>query len=185
MGLTSISPPVYSPRNNKKGHNMTEPTSTAGTFVGYKLALFSLPVLTSLIAFWLGLRFVPLRGEDQHGDLLSRVLACLVSGFILGVPTLVLLVQHYSGIFDASVRLAQIAQLPAIAGFFVITGCVFVIASIPGPWLMAAVFLWLKKSEGKTLTDIAQDMRGDLRKLRQPLPTENQPAAQNEKEPTP
>ena len=48
---------------------------TGGTFAGYKLALFSLPVLASLIAFWLGLRFVPLRSTDPRGDLLNRVLA--------------------------------------------------------------------------------------------------------------
>ena len=115
---------------------MTEPTSAAGTFAGYKLALFSLPIAASLLAFWLGLRFVPLRATDPRGDLLNRVLACLVSGFVLGVPALVMLMQHWPGIFDAGARLAILAALPAIAGFFVITGCVFVVCSIPGPWVV-------------------------------------------------
>lgn len=141
---------------------MTEPTSAAGTFAGYKLALFSLPIAASLLAFWLGLRFVPLRATDPRGDLLNRVLACLVSGFVLGVPALVMLMQHWPGIFDAGARLAILAALPAIAGFFVITGCVFVVCSIPGPWVVAGVFLWLKRSEGKTITEIARDARHEL-----------------------
>jgi hypothetical protein len=74
---------------------MSEPTSAVGTFAGYKLALFSLPIIASLIAFWLGLRFVPLRGTDPRGDLLNRVLACFVSSFLLGIPALVLLMQHW------------------------------------------------------------------------------------------
>ncbi|WP_244146279.1 hypothetical protein [Comamonas antarctica] len=141
---------------------MTEPTSAAGTFAGYKIALFSLPIAASLLAFWLGLRFVPLRVTDPRGDLLNRVLACLVSGFVLGVPALVMLMQHWPGIFDAGARLAILAALPAIAGFFVITGCVFVVCSIPGPWVVAGVFLWLKRSEGKTITEIARDARQEL-----------------------
>ena len=141
---------------------MTEPTTAAGTFAGYKLALFTLPVLASLLAFWLGLRFVPLRSADPRGDLINRVLACLVSGFVLGVPALVMLMQHWPGIFDAGMRLASLAAVPSITGFFVITGCVLVVCSIPGPWIMAGVFLWLKRSEGQTITEMADQLRGDM-----------------------
>lgn len=151
---------------------MSDPTSAAGTFAGYKLVLFSLPVVASLIAFWLGMRFVPLRAADPRGDLLNRVLACLVSGFVLGVPSLVLLMQHWPGIFDAGVRLAVLAAMPEIAGFFVITGCVFVVCSMPGPWIVAAVFLWLQRREGKTITEIAQDLRDDVGALRRPAPSQ-------------
>ena len=141
---------------------MTEPTSAAGTFAGYKLALFTLPVLASLLAFWLGLRFVPLRRSDPRGDLINRVLACLVSSFVLGVPALVMLIQHWPGVFDAGVQLALLAEVPSIAGFFVITGCVLVVCSIPGPWIVAGVFLWLKRSEGQTITEMADQLRGDI-----------------------
>lgn len=141
---------------------MTEPTSAAGTFAGYKLALFSLPVIASLIAIWLGMRFVPLRATDPRGDLINRVLACFVSSFVLGIPALVLLIQHWPGAFDAGIRLAELAALPAIAGFFVITGCVLVVCSIPGPWIVAAVFLWLRRSEGKDIAEMADQLRGDI-----------------------
>lgn len=162
MGLTRPRPLTHHRHHHPKRTTMTEPTAAASTFAGYKLALFSLPIAASLLAFWLGLRFVPLRTTDPRGDLLNRVLACLVSGFVLGVPALVMLMQHWPGIFDAGVRLAALAALPAIAGFFVITGCVFVVCSIPGPWVVAAVFLWLKRSEGQTITEMAQDARRDL-----------------------
>ncbi|RGE46262.1 hypothetical protein DZC30_04955 [Comamonas testosteroni] len=141
---------------------MTEPTSAAGTFAGYKLALFSLPVLASLLAFWLGLRFVPLRKDDPRGDLLNRVMACIFSSFLLGIPALVLMVEHWPWVFQAGMRLAEMAALTAFAGFFAVTGCVLVVCSIPGPWIMAAVFLWLKRSEGQTITELADQLRDEL-----------------------
>lgn len=142
---------------------MTEPTTAAaGGIAGYKLALFSLPVIASLLAFWLGLRFVPLRSEDPRGDMLNRVLACLVSGFAIGVPLLVMLMQHMPGFFAAGVQLALMAELPAVAGFFVITGCVLVVSSMPGPWIVAAVFIWLERRKGKDIAEMAQEVREDV-----------------------
>lgn len=141
---------------------MSEPTSAVGTFAGYKLALFSLPVIASLIAFWLGLRFVPLRTNDPRGDLINRVMACVVSSFVIGVPALVLLIQHWPGAFEAGMRLAELAALPTIAGFFAVTGCVLIVCSIPGPWIVAAVFLWLQRSEGKDIAEMADQVRGEF-----------------------
>ncbi|OAD81605.1 hypothetical protein ATN89_24090 [Comamonas thiooxydans] len=141
---------------------MSEPTSAVGTFAGYKLALFSLPVIASLIAFWLGLRFVPLRTNDPRGDLINRVMACVVSSFVIGVPALVLLIQHWPSAFEAGMRLAELAALPTIAGFFAVTGCVLIVCSIPGPWIVAAVFLWLQRSEGKDIAEMADQVRGDF-----------------------
>ncbi|WP_240531232.1 hypothetical protein [Variovorax boronicumulans] len=146
-------------------HAMTEPTTTAaaaGTAAGYKLALLSLPIIASLIAFWLGIRFVPLRPGYAWNDLLNRVLGCLASSFIFGTIALVLLMQHKPGVFAAGAALAQLATFPPEAGFFVITGCVFVLCSIPGPWLVAAVFLWLERRKGRDIGEIAADIRADL-----------------------
>lgn len=147
--------------NTTKANAMTEPTA-AGTFAGYKLALFTLPILASLIAFWLGLRFVPLRADDPRADLINRVMSCLVSAFVLGVTALVLLMQHMPGVFAAGSQLATMAGLPDIAGFFAITLCVFVVCSIPGPWIVAAGFLWLQRRKGKDLAELAQSMRDDV-----------------------
>ena len=144
-----------------KANAMTEPTA-AGTFAGYKLALFTLPILASLIAFWLGLRFVPLREDDPRGDLINRVMSCLVSAFVLGVTALVLLMQHMPGVFAAGSQLAATAGLPDIAGFFAITLCVFVMCSIPGPWIVTAGFLWLQRRKDQDIAELAQTMRDEV-----------------------
>lgn len=154
MPITSIHPTA-----------MTEPTTTAaaaGTAAGYKLALLSLPVIASLIAFWLGLRFVPLRAGAAWPDLINRVIACLASSFIVGTAALVLLMHHQPGIFLAGAALAQLATFPPEAGFFLITGCVFVVSSVPGPWVVAAVFLWLDRRKDKDIAQMAADIRAEL-----------------------
>lgn len=158
MGLTLSATST----TTQEATTMSDPTAGAGTFAGYKLALFSLPIVASLIAFWLGLRFVPLRTEDPRADLINRVMACLVSAFLLGIPALVALMQHMPGAFNAGTALAVVASLPPIAGFFAITLCVFVVCSIPGPWLMAAVFLWLQRRKGKDIAELVHDVREEV-----------------------
>lgn len=143
---------------------MTEPASTAaGAFAGHKLALLGLPVLASLIAFWLGLRFVPLRPGREREDLINRVMACLVCSFVFGVTALVLLMQHQPDVFDAAARLAVLAQLPGAAGFFLVTTCVLIVCAIPGPWIVAAIFLWIERREGKDIGELVRDVRRDLK----------------------
>ena len=142
---------------------MTEPATTAaGTAAGYKIALLSLPVIASLIAFWLGMRFVPLRPGHTWNDLLNRILGCLASSFIFGTAALVLLMQHKPGIFTAGAALAQLGTFPPEVGFFVITGCVFVVSSIPGPWIVAAAFLWLERRKDRDIAELAADIRSQL-----------------------
>ncbi len=141
--------------------HMTEPATTtaAGSVAGFKLALLGIPIVASLIAFWLGLRFVPLRAGAEREDLIDRVMACLVSSLVLGVALLVLIMQHHPWAFDAARQVAVAAHLPPDAGFFVVTGCVFIVAGIPGPWLVAAVYLWLERRRGKDIGELARDVR--------------------------
>jgi zinc transporter ZupT len=143
---------------------MSEPTTTAaGGVAGYKLALITLPVVASLIAFWLGLRYVPLRADEPQRDLVDRVTACIVSSFVFGVAALVALVDHWPQAFTAAETLAVHARLPAVAGFFLLSGCVFVVCSIPGPWIVAAVFRWLEHRREKDIAELATDVVADVR----------------------
>lgn len=146
--------------------NMSEPVSgTAGGIAGYKLVLACLPVAVSLIAFWLGLRFVPVRKGREREDIIDRVMACVVSSFVVGIPALVLLMQHWPGAFTAGEQLALRATLQPVTGFFAVTGCVLLLSSIPGPWLVAAVFLWLERRKDKDIGQIIGDVRGAAGKV--------------------
>lgn len=140
---------------------MAEPTTatTGGAVVLFKYIAVLLPVGATLIAFWLGVRFVPLRTGHEWEDVINRVIACFISAFVFGTVALVLLFNHFPKLFEGARNLAMHAQFPPEAGFFVFTGCVMVVCSIPGPWIMAAVFLWLERRKGKDIAEIVNDVR--------------------------
>lgn len=143
--------------------NMTEPTTaTGGAILGGKIITLSLPVLASLVAFWLGIRFVPIRKEHVYEDMVNRIIACLISSCVLGITTLTLLYNHYPSVFDAARNLAVLAGLSDAAGFFTFTGCVLIVCATPGPWIVAAFFLWLEKRKGKDLGELIQDLRKEV-----------------------
>jgi hypothetical protein len=140
---------------------MAEPTTTTtgGAVVLFKYIALLLPVGATLIAFWLGVRFVPLRTGREWEDVINRVIACFISAFVFGTFALVLLLNHFPKLFDGARSLAMHAQFPPEAGFFLFTGCVMVVCSIPGPWIVAAVFLWLERRRGKDIAEIVNDVR--------------------------
>ncbi|EYC51457.1 hypothetical protein AZ34_10475 [Hylemonella gracilis str. Niagara R] len=140
---------------------MTEPASTAGgAFAGYKLFLFSLPFIGAVLAFWLGIRFVPLKKGAEWKDAVDRLTAGAISSFVLGVPTLIFLARQWPGIFGAMNDLAAAASISTHAVTLLVYGTVFLLCALPGTWLFAAVFGWLRKTEGKDLGEIVQDLRG-------------------------
>lgn len=144
---------------------MAEPTTTTtgGTIALLKFGTVLLPVVASLIAFWLGVRFVPLRTGYEWQDMINRIIACFISAFIFGIAALIMLYNHMPSVFEGAQKLAVHAQLPPEAGFFILTGCVMVVCSIPGPWFIAAVFLWLERRRGKDIAEIYHEARHNKR----------------------
>lgn len=148
-------------RYGAKEKQMSEPASTvAGGIAGYKLMLLGLPVVAAIVGFWLGLRFVPLRKGFELEDVTNRMTACAVSSFVLGIPALVVLQQHAPGSVLAMQQLAAMVGLDVGMGILILAGCVFLVCSVPGPWLIAAVFLYLERRKGKDIKELVNEVRG-------------------------
>lgn len=146
---------------------MTDPASgAAGTFAGTKVLVFSLPIVVSLAAWWLGMRFVPLRKGHEAKDMLDRLVACGASSFVVGLPVLLVLLRHAPWAFSGANELAAMAGVEPIAGFLALVGCVMLLCSLPGPWLLAAYFRWFKRRDRKDLGELAGDLADDVRRVK-------------------
>lgn len=144
-----------------KGVAMAEPGSTmAGGVAGYKLFLLGIPVAGVLVGFWLGLRFVPLRKGYELADVTNRMVACAASSFVLGLPALIALQRHFPEYVGALVDMALLAGVEPQVAYWFAGGVVFLACSIPGPWLVAAVFLWLERRKKKDIGQIIREVRG-------------------------
>ncbi|EYC51694.1 hypothetical protein AZ34_11800 [Hylemonella gracilis str. Niagara R] len=143
---------------------MTEPGTTAGAFAAHKAFLYSLPVIGFVLTFWLGLRYAPLRKEAQWKDLVDRLAACVVSSFVCGVPAVLALMHYYPEAFALASQLALAMGVPtnlgAVAGIVIVCAWILPLCSLPGPWLFAAVYLWLKRQKGKDAGEIIKTVRG-------------------------
>lgn len=148
-------------RARAKEEQMTEPaTAVAGGVAGYKLALLTLPVVAAIAGFWLGIRYVPLRKGQELADVTNRMTACAASSLLVGIPALMLLQHYMPGAFVAMQQLAVLAGLPSGVGVLTLFFCVFLLCSIPGPWVVAAVFLWLERRKGKDIGELVSEVRG-------------------------
>lgn len=140
---------------------MSEPATTAaGAFAGHKLFLFSLPFIGAVLAFWLGIRFVPLKKGAEWKDAVDRLTAGAISSFVLGIPALIFMARQWPGVFAAMSDLAAASEISAQAVALLVYGTVFLLCAVPGTWLFAAVYGWLRKTEGKDLGEIVKDLRG-------------------------
>lgn len=141
-------------------NTMTEPAgTTASVFAGHKLLLLSLPVIGAFLAFWLGMRFAPLRRGHEWEDTINRLTAAAVSSFLLGIAALVYVMRAWPSVFDAARALAVTVRLPPEAGALAVFGAVFLVCAIPGPWIFAVVYLTLKRTDGKDAVEIVEDLK--------------------------
>ncbi|MFO6421651.1 hypothetical protein ACLBKS_15740 [Hylemonella sp. W303a] len=144
--------------------SMTEPHTTAGAIAAHKAFLFSLPLISFLLAFWLGLRYAPLHKDAQWKDLVDRLAACVVSSFVCGVPAVLALMHYYPEVFAVASQLALVLgvapNLGSVAGVVIVSAWILPLCSLPGPWLFAAIYLWLKRQKGKDAAEILKRVRG-------------------------
>ena len=131
---------------------MSEPVIP--TLVGAKAWLLGLPIFVSIIAFWLGLLAIPLRADREIRDVIYRILACAVSSYVVGIPVLLALKRYMPFVFEDMAALAVHAQLEPFTGFLVLVSCVMLICSVPGPWAVGAVFLYIEKQKDKPIDEI-------------------------------
>jgi hypothetical protein len=127
-----------------------------------KMLMLGLPVVATLIAWWLGMRLVPPKTTQET---VNRLLSCAVASFVVGLPVLVLLRKHAPWVFSSALELAQAAQLDPIVGFFAVIGCVLLLCSLPGPWIIVAYVRWFERRKGKDLGQMAGDAAVDVRRV--------------------
>jgi hypothetical protein len=138
----------------------------AAGLAGQKMLMLGLPVVATLIAWWLGMRLVPPKTTQET---VNRLLSCAVASFVVGLPVLVLLRRHAPWVFASALELAQAAQLDPIVGFFAVIGCVLLLCSLPGPWIIVAYVKWFSGRKGKDLGQMAGDLADDVRRVVVPL----------------
>lgn len=141
-----------------KAHTMSEPVLP--TIAGAKVWLLGLPVVVSALAFWLGLLAIPLRKGREVRDLLYRILSCIVSSFVCGIPALIALKQYVPFAFEEAQTLAVMAGTDPMAGFLTFCGCVMLVCSLPGPWVVSSFFLLVDKHRDKPLDEIIRSLKG-------------------------
>ena len=135
--------------------------SAAPKMLGF-LALAMAPV----VAFFLGLQVLPLDPKDPHRDAVRRIMGCVVSSLIIGLPALIYLDQHMAWVFDAAGSLATRAAMPERMGGASVMWSVLLLAALPGWWLVGAVMRRFASWRDKDLEGIAKDVAEALNAAR-------------------
>lgn len=136
------------------------------TGAGYKVAgaavTFSMPIL----AFFLGLQVIPLSKTDPHRDVVRRILGCVVSSFTLGPVGLVAIYKLAPWVYDACFAVAEKMFDLGPLGYIWLTALVLLLSALPGWWLVGALVREVAGWDGKSLAEIAQDVSGDMEKVK-------------------
>jgi hypothetical protein len=147
--------------------SMTEPASSAGAaFAGHKALLVGLPIFVVVAAWWLGLRFVPVRKGREVKDMLDRLVACAAASFLIGLPALLSLRRHAPWVFAEAAELASMVAVDPMVGYFAVVGCVLLLCSLPGPWIVVAYLRWFKRRDDKDIGEMLIDAADVARKVK-------------------
>lgn len=123
-----------------------------------KLLGFVAMAMAPVVAFVLGLQILPLDAKDPHRDAVRRIMGCVVSSLMLGLPALIYMDQHMAWVFDSANSLAVRADFPERLGSASVMWSVLLLGALPGWWLVGAVMRKLASWRDKDLGAIAEDV---------------------------
>ena len=124
--------------------SMSDPASGAlGGAVVNKVLGWSVGLVFMLgapvLGFVLGLQVIPLRSEDPHRDLVRRLLGCVVSSFLVGLPVLIWVASVHAWVFEGARLLMTQVRLPEVVGPLMVMWAVLLVSALPGWWLVGAL----------------------------------------------
>lgn len=121
-----------------------DPASGAlGGVVVNKVAAWAVGLVLMLgapvLGFVLGLQVIPLNKDDPHRDLVRRLLGCVVSSFLVGLPALIWIASAHAWVFEGARLLMHQVRLPDVCGPLMVLWAVLLVSALPGWWLVGAV----------------------------------------------
>ncbi len=132
--------------------------TSSGAFAGYKVGGVVVAFCMPMLAFVLGLQVIPLSKADPHRDVVRRLLGCAVSSLTLGAVVLVAIYKLAPWVFDACWDVAAMFGAGPL-GLIWLAAIVLLLSALPGWWLVGAVVRKVASWDGKTIGQIAQDIR--------------------------
>jgi hypothetical protein len=123
---------------------MSDPASGAlGGAVTNKVLAWAFGLVLMLgapvLGFVLGLQVIPLNKDDPHRDLVRRLLGCVVSSFLVGLPALIWIASSHPWVFDGARTLMHQVHLPEVVGPLMVLWAVLLVSALPGWWLVGAL----------------------------------------------
>lgn len=136
----------------------------SSAFAGYKLGGMAVAFAAPFLGFVLGLQVLPLSKADPHRDVVRRLLGCAVSSMTIGPCILVAIYKLAPWVFDAVWDVGAMFGGGPL-GLIWLAGIVLLLSALPGWWLVGALVREVASWDGKTIAEIAQDIRSDAEQV--------------------
>lgn len=130
----------------------------AGLAFGHKVVAAVAMLMTPLAVFALGIKAAPLDERDPHGDLVRRIVGCMLTGAVIAFTAMVIMVQLTPWVFPGAAQVLMMFGMPGALGPFIVFWVFLVLGSIPGWFLLGPVFQWFADRRNSKLDQIARDM---------------------------
>lgn len=131
----------------------------ASLAIGHKITAVIIMLFTPVAIFALGIRSAPLDVRDPHGDLVRRLVGCMMTGAVIAFAAMVIIMQLAPWVFQAAAQVMVVMGFPGALGALVVFWVFLVLGSIPGWFLLGPVFQWFADRRNAKLEEILQDGR--------------------------